>query len=218
MLTKSILRPALILLALSAPLSTATVFAEPAAVGPKDKDTSSKEQAALTPAELQMLAHLHALDQSEVAVAKLAEQRATNPAEKAYAQMLVKDHQQNDQQIQAFAARHKVTIPAEEQTEMVRKDMKEHEDAVAHLRTLHGAEFDRAYIQMMTKGHDEAIAWIDASLKTVQNDELRGLLAHTRTTLEKHRDQAKALEAKSEMKSDTKTENKSEDKTNMPKD
>ncbi len=73
----------------------------------------------------------------ELAIAKLAAQKATQPDIKNYAQMIIQDHEQLNTQLQQLAQSKGVSLPssmtAEQQTKLTR------------LQGLTGQEFDRQY-------------------------------------------------------------------------
>jgi predicted outer membrane protein len=84
---------------------------------------------------------------AEVQLANLAIQRANNPAVKAFAQMILKDHSQSNAELNALVTQVNVKQP----TELDKK----HRDLVEHLANVLPAEFDRGYAQASIDTHQD---------------------------------------------------------------
>jgi len=158
-----------------------------------DKTTNKKEK--LAEMDLQVLAHVHHLNQTEIMLGKLAQKSGSTQAIKAYGQMLVRDHQSADKDLASFAKKQAVTIPMDKpKDEAEQKDQKDTKDAVAHLKTLKGNEFDTAFLQMMVSDHEKELAKIDTAIGQVQNQDLVTVLKDIKPALQKHADQARDLQ------------------------
>ena len=75
--------------------------------------TTTAKPAKLKDAELQVMAHYHDVNQMEIDLNKVAAKKATSEGAKAYANMLVKDHTDNDKALMALAKKTGQKIPAE---------------------------------------------------------------------------------------------------------
>src|SRR2546430_12895424 len=135
-------------LALIAALATpALVYADE---NNKDKDTAkdTTKPAKLSAAELQVMGHIHHVNQIEVDLGKLAQKRGTTQGIKDYGKMLVTDHGQGDKDLVAFAKKHGQTIPKEvPATDDDKKEAKDGKAMIDRMHTLKGGEFDREYLQ-----------------------------------------------------------------------
>src|SRR6185437_13955101 len=84
-------------------------------------------------------------NQSEIALAQLAQTKAQNPEIKSVAEMLQKDHQQAQEKLQTVAQAHGVTLDTTPSWTARRTQSK--------LEKLSGAEFDQQYAKDMLEDH-----------------------------------------------------------------
>jgi putative membrane protein len=162
---------------------------------PTAADKATDKTAKLSAVDVEIVSHLHHVNQMEIDVGKTAQKNGTTSV-KSYSDTLVGDHQSADQDLTAFAKRHGLaTIPADKpQTEAGKQEEKDMMGQVAHLKTLKGADFDRPFLTMMVAGHDKEIARIDVSLGTVNDPDLRAMLTSLKPVLQRHSDQARDLQ------------------------
>jgi putative membrane protein len=134
---------------------------------------------------------LHHDNQSEVELAKLAQQKAGSPAVKQFAQMIIEDHQKGDQRLMSFAREQKWQLGEPKANTEKERASKEYEQALKRrLGTLQGAEFDSLYMAAMVEDHDHAIASVAAAKQQFQGSRLGSELQQLLPTLTKHRDHA----------------------------
>ena len=88
---------------------------------------------------------------AEVDMGKMAETRAQNAKVKAFAQKMVKDHNEALTKLKA--------IPGAPTTEV--KPNAEHQKAAAMTAKMTGASFDKDYIDMMVTGHQDAVDFFE---------------------------------------------------------
>lgn len=156
---------------------------------PAPANNSSK----LSDLDTQMIAHQHAVNQTEIAMGKLAE-TSGSAAVKQFGAMLVKDHTQGDKDITALAKKKGITtIPAD--MAMSDADKKDQADMTAKLKgEKKGAGFDRLFLDMMASGHEREITKIEADIAVCTDPDLKAVLEKTKPVLQKHRDTAKSLQ------------------------
>jgi putative membrane protein len=158
-------------------------------------EPSKAKPAKLKVGELQVMAHYHALNQMEIDLAKTAEKTTKNDSVKSFAQLMIKDHGDNDKQLLSLAKKTAQRIPMEKPASDVEKQDKAEDKAMAaKVKTLKGADFDREYIRMMVQGHDKELAKIDSKIAEVENAELADALKATKPVLQKHADQAREVQ------------------------
>jgi putative membrane protein len=147
----------------------------------------------LSDLDTQMIAHQHAVNQTEIAMGKLA-QADGSAAVKKYGATLVKDHTQGDKDITALAKKKGITtIPAD--MAMSDADKKDQADMTAKLKGMKkGADFDRMFLDMMSSAHDREITKIDADIAVVTDPDLKAALTKTKPVLQSHSDTAKSLQ------------------------
>ncbi|HEX8107306.1 MAG TPA: DUF4142 domain-containing protein [Kofleriaceae bacterium] len=164
-------------------------------------DTSSNKTAGnaekgakLSDADIKVIAHLHHVNQMEITLAKEAQRQGTAKV-KDYANMMITDHQQVDKDLTAFAkAHHLTTIPADKPTtDAERQDDKDMTQAMANLKKLKGADFDKAYLNMMVSGHDKELTKIDVAISSTSDPDLKSMLQNVKPVLQRHADQARDL-------------------------
>ena len=96
----------------------------------------------------------------EVRLGRLAQERASNAEVRAFGAMMVEKHTMAGTELKRIAGRHNVTPDA-------RKDVDD--GPFERLSKLSGAEFDRAYLDLMVEEHEEAVK--DLEDKVNDNDE-----------------------------------------------
>jgi len=147
----------------------------------------------LTTKEKDALAKLHAANQGEVKLAQLAEQTSQSQAVKDFAQRMVTDHQQNDEQLQQLAQ--SMGVPLEGKA--FQKEQEAAQKSMKQLQSKQGADFDKAYMSLMTKDHEKDAKALDGAAKAAQknNPQLAAFLEQTRDTVKSHLAEAKQVEA-----------------------
>jgi putative membrane protein len=151
--------------------------------------------AKLGDADVKTISHLHHVNQMEITLAHEALKQGTAHV-KDYANTLVSDHQSADKDLTAFAKAHKLaTIPADKPTtDAERQDEKDMTTSMAHLKTLKGADFDKAYLNMMASDHDKELTRIDVAISATSDPDLKSLLQTVKPVLQRHADQARDLQ------------------------
>jgi len=166
--------------------------AAPLALAAPTANTPSTTTDKLSDVDMQIVAHLHAVDQLEIEMGKLAQQNGTAQV-KTFGQMLVKDHTALDNKVMAFAKKHKLTpIPADaSQSPAEKTDM---DTQLGELKTLKGSAFDQKLLPMMEKAHDAELAKADANLAIANDADLKTMLEGVKPVLQKHADEARKLQ------------------------
>jgi len=158
-------------------------------------DTAKKEK--LTDAELQIVAHYHGDNLTEINLGKATKTRGKSQSAKEYGDMLVKHHGDFDKQLAALAKKTGQLIPQEKPTDPAKKEALEStKKRVAALQKLTGPAFDRDYLSLMVDAHALAVAGVDADIAAAKNAELVQLLRDVKPILQGHLDRARELQAK----------------------
>jgi len=160
----------------------------------KAAGNDAKTGAKLSDGDIRTIAHLHHVNQMEITLAKDAQRQGTAKV-KDYASTLITDHQSADKDLTAFAKAHKLTtIPADKPTtDAERQDDKDMTQQMAKLKTLKGADFDKAYLNMMVSGHDKELTKIDVEISSATDPDFKNLLQGVKPVLQRHADQARDL-------------------------
>ena len=166
----------------------------------KKADESKPDKAAdkkigkLTDTELQVLAHVHHVNQMEIDMGKLAQKKGSTAGVRDFGKMLVKDHEQNDKDLRALAKKEGATIPKEVIADADKQEMKDNDAMVKKMRAMKGAEFDREFLDMMVQGHEKELVRADAAMASIQDPDLQSFVKDMRPVLQRHVDQARDLQ------------------------
>jgi putative membrane protein len=166
---------------------------------PSNKSGADKAQASskekMADSDLQAMAMVHHVNQMEIDLGKVAQRKGSTQAVKDYGKMLVKDHQSADKDLMSLAKKNNAKIPMYKPTdEADQKEMKDDKQMAAHVKTLKGEAFDKAFLDMMVQGHEKVIAKLDTMSGSAQNPELQTYLKDLKPALQKHADQARDLQ------------------------
>jgi putative membrane protein len=123
---------------------------------------------------------------TEVALGKLALSKSSNNEVKQFAQKMVQDHGQADQQLAALAKSKGLTVPM--------KLDAQHEAMVKALSAKSGVAFDSSYAAHMAKGHTKAVALFEAASNSSDPD-VAAFAQKTLPTLQEHEQLANNLRA-----------------------
>ncbi|MBA5245679.1 DUF4142 domain-containing protein [Marnyiella aurantia] len=120
----------------------------------------------------------------EVMVGNLAAGKATNAKVKSLAEMMVRDHSKANDELKSWATGAAFTLPSAVDD----NQKKEHDD----LQARSGAEFDRAYADMMVRHHTETIEKFKQQASGGSDSSLKAFAEKTLPTLEHHLMEAQA--------------------------
>ncbi len=131
---------------------------------------------------------------TEVALGKLAAEKATSPAVKEFGQKMADDHQKANDELMKIVSQKGATLPTD-----VTSGEKREED---HLRNLSGADFDKAYMDHMVKDHKKDVKEFERAAKDAKDTDVQAFAAKTLPILQEHLRMAEAADqtAKSEKK------------------
>ena len=122
--------------------------------------------------------------QAEIALARLATERATNPQVKEFAQMMVTDHQAAGDELGRIAIAGNINPPAELD--------RDHKNLQEDLMKLSGRDFDKKYIDAMVDEHQEAVNELEKKMDS-SNPEVRTWATKTLPKVREHLEKAKQI-------------------------
>ena len=126
----------------------------------------------------------------EVELGKLAQQNAGSQKVKDFGSMMVKDHSKANEALKTLAESKRVTLPMAMDDKMKKEmDM---------LKTKKGADFDKAYVDLMVEDHKKDVEKFKTESKMAKDDDVKAFATKTLPTLEKHLNAIEAI--KKEMK------------------
>jgi putative membrane protein len=132
-------------------------------------------------------------NQVDIDAGKLAKSRSTNKEVKAFAELMITDHAGVNKSAKELVTKLKVT-PQDNPTS---QSLKAGGDKnLAHLKTLKGAAFDKAYVDREVEYHQQVIDALDKTLiPGATNGELKALLIRVRPAFVAHLEHAKHLQS-----------------------
>jgi putative membrane protein len=121
------------------------------------------------------------MNASEVGMSRLARGKATGKAVKSLAARMVADHTHANQQLAGLAKRLKIDAAPV------------HDEPPPELAAASGPDFDKQYVAMLIKAHQDAIALYESEANGGQDAHAKHLARSTLPTLRQHLHEAEAL-------------------------
>lgn len=123
---------------------------------------------------------------AEVQFGDLALQKASSQQVKDFGQMMKDDHSAVNEQVKALAAQRNVTLPA-----TISEDMRKHQDELAKKS---GKDFDKEYVDMMVKDHQEDIKVFESAADKTNDAEVKTFINNTLPKLRSHLESIKTIQ------------------------
>jgi putative membrane protein len=127
-------------------------------------------------------------DQNEIALSKLAADKATNPAVKAFAEKMVTEHTKMTDGMKPFAEQWGLTPPAGVDAD--------HQKEIDKLNGLSGKDFDKEYIDQMVSDHAKALDTFTKEAKDTKDVKFRATVISAKTMVAAHKNMAYDLKKK----------------------
>ena len=150
-------------------------------------------QQILPPNDAEIVGIVIAANNADINSGKYMQNKAQSKEVKAYAQHMVKEHDEMNDQAMALAK--KLNLKPEES--MTSRSLKsDDKEALEKLQKRSGHERDKEYIEHEIDLHEKVIESLDKTLLPhAKNAELRSMLTKTRPALVQHLEHAKKLES-----------------------
>jgi putative membrane protein len=127
-------------------------------------------------------------NKKEILLSELARDKASMSDVKELAMMLIEDHTKAVNELNGLASRESIML----ETEQSEKAMDTHQK----LSTKSGDDFDKYYIDLMVKSHEESVALFEDAANNCSDPDVREWADATLPTLRKHLEHAKFCEKK----------------------
>ncbi|MDB5129000.1 DUF4142 domain-containing protein [Mucilaginibacter sp.] len=124
---------------------------------------------------------------AEVAMGKLAAEKATNPQVKEFGAMMVTDHTKANEELMAIAKTKNITLP-------VAPD-EEHQKKAADIGAKTGKDFDKAYVDAMVDGHKKVASMLEDASKNCKDADLMAFATKTLPTVKAHLAKIEAIQS-----------------------
>ena len=127
-------------------------------------------------------------DKNEIALSKAAEEKATNPAVKAFAQKMVKEHTEMTESMKPLAEKWGLNAPTGLDDD--------HQKELDKLNGLSGKDFDKEYIDQMVSDHAKALDAFTKEAKDTKDMKFRATVLKDKTAVAAHKNMAYDLKKK----------------------
>ncbi len=141
-----------------------------------------------------VLSQMHQTNLMEIALGKIAQDKASMSEVRAYAGQLVQDHTNFDQAVVAMAQKSGIQL----QNGLVAHQKSRHgtaqeEQLEQRLKSASGPDFDRLFLQQTSADHESLIRKLQKDREDASDDELEALIDKMIPILEQHRELAQIL-------------------------
>ena len=169
----------------------AVATANPVAAGVQDATSAMVGQtsAAATLTAAGFVTAAATSDMYEIAAAKIAMRKSTNPEIKKFARRMVHDHSASTAKLKSVLAQPGMTATLPADMDERRKGM------INNLAMAAPADFDKTYIDQQVAAHDEALTLFKGYADHGDNDALKAFATAVTPTIQAHLDMAKQIEA-----------------------
>jgi putative membrane protein len=127
-------------------------------------------------------------DQNEIGLSKLAEEKASNPAVKAFAHKMVTEHEKMTASMKPFAEPWGVTPPSGLDDD--------HQKEYDKLQGMSGGDFDKEYMNQMVTDHAKALDAFTSEAKDTKDAKFRSAVLKGKTVVAAHKNMAYDLKKK----------------------
>jgi len=149
--------------------------------------------AAGEPNDAQIAAIVVSANQVDIDAGNLAVKQSSDAKVREFAQRMVTDHTAVNQSAVELVTKLKVTPEANATSKSLEDGGTQN---LAHLRTLKGRDFDKAYIDHEVTYHQQVLSALDTALiPNAKNAELKALLVKVRPAFVAHLEHARMLQA-----------------------
>lgn len=121
----------------------------------------------------------------EVEAARVAQQNASNPRVKSFAEMMIRDHSAANDELKSLASAKNFML-----SDSLTKKQKDHLES---MQKMTGAAFDKHYMNMMVKDHGDVAQKFEKASANCKDTDLKAWAEKTLPTIRMHQDSAKAI-------------------------
>jgi putative membrane protein len=149
---------------------------------------NAKVHAQASDSDKQFLAKAAQSDVNEIKLSQLAEEKASNPAVKAFAQKMVTEHKKLSASMKPFADSWGLSAPTDLDDD--------HKKEYSKLSGLSGADFDKEYMDQMVSDHTKALDAFTSEAKDTKDAKFREAVLKGKTVVAAHKNMAYDLKKK----------------------
>ena len=146
------------------------------------------------PAAVDLLSQLHETNQTEVELGKMAGQKGSTPDVRSYGKELMSDHSAADRKVEKVARDLGLELSPPTAPSKALQEKQNHDGAVREmLENVSGKDFDRDFLEAMSKDHQKAIQDLTEALNTTSDAKVKALLQELLPKLKEHQQMAEKL-------------------------
>jgi putative membrane protein len=134
-----------------------------------------------------VLNRLHHINQHEIELAQLAQDKAQSTQVKSAAQMILQDHQKLDDQVRSSAQGFGFELQGFQAATHEKVGMD-------RIKSLSGSQFDQVFVSMMKAGHKEASEALKGLRADLKDTQLKSLIDAALPRIKAHRQMTASLE------------------------
>ena len=182
----------------AAPSSARQARSKPSTTRARSSPVASTKQKAPIASTKQntamVLSQIHQTNLMEIALGKLAEEKASRSEVRAYADQLVQDHANVDQTVVAMAQKSGAHLKNGTAAHREgRHETAQEKQLERKLKSASGPDFDRLFLQQTSSDHERLIRKLQQGREDASDDELEALIDKMIPIFEQHRELAQTL-------------------------
>lgn len=179
------------------PFAAAAIALTPAAFAETGKPDANQADTKLTAASFVQQALQSG--EKEAGLAQLAADKSQNTEIKQFAQMIVADHKRVNEQLRLVAHRdvggdQRPAAPSDSPPAVTPGARPSESPEQKRLGQLSGAEFDKAFLDMMVQGHEKSVDLYERAGQSLPAGAAKKLAEDTLPKIKQHLEQAKSLQ------------------------
>jgi len=145
-----------------------------------------------------VLSNLHHANQTEIEIGRMAKEKAFSDQIRVYAERLIRDHQEADRQVKDLARKDGIELtPPDTSGWLDRIAAAKDQHIKTSLSQKTGPDFDKAFTDAMIDDHKRDIANLESAENSLNQSDVRDLIAKLLPTLQQHLDQAEQIQRSS---------------------
>jgi putative membrane protein len=150
-------------------------------------DTSARMPSTVSDSDAKFAVDAANAGMTEVELGKIAQENSSNKEITDFGAMMIKDHTAAGDELKKIALSKHITLPTAIAADNQQK--------ISDLSKKKGNAFDRAYIEMMVKGHEKVAAMFENESKNGSDPDLKGFASRTLNVIHTHLDTAKKCQS-----------------------
>ena len=150
-----------------------------------ERDAAGGSSAANASQDVQFLRDIAHANHAEIAIGRLAAQKAASAQVRKYAQQMADEHSKAQAQAVALAKERGLTLPGDPASQR--------QAAAKYLEQLSGEAFDRAYMEQAVKDHRNMVQLLERTAAEAQEKDIKAFAQNALSHARKHLEAAERL-------------------------